>query len=42
MPRTSAAGLLGIDEGTPVRLRRLADDAPAEGIDTPIHLGRRS
>jgi S-adenosylmethionine hydrolase len=41
--RSSAAGLLGIDAGTPVRLRRLnGDDDDVEGVTTPVQLGRRS
>jgi S-adenosylmethionine hydrolase len=40
MPRTSAAALLGLDAGAPVRLRRL-DDA-GEGSTTTVELGRRT
>jgi S-adenosylmethionine hydrolase len=42
MPRTHASGILGIDTGAQVRLRRLDDDAPDPGISTPVELGRRA
>lgn len=43
MPRANAAGLLGLDAGTQVRLRRLDDDQAATGgVTTPVELGRRS
>jgi S-adenosylmethionine hydrolase len=42
MPRTSAAAMLGIDEGTEVRLRQLGDGAEQEGVTTPVELGRRN
>lgn len=41
IPRSSAAGLLGVDAGTQVRLRRLDGDDDA-GVTTPVQLGRRS
>lgn len=40
IPRSSAAGLLGIDAGAQVRLRRLDDDGT--GVTTPVELGRRN
>ena len=42
MPRTHAAGVLGIDTGAQVRLRRLDGDEPDPGVTTPVELGRRS
>jgi S-adenosylmethionine hydrolase len=42
MPRTHASGILGIDTGAQVRLRRLDDDDRAEGVSTPVELGRRT
>ena len=48
MPRTSAAGMLGLDAGAQVRLRRVdteggAADADADsGVTTPVELGRRN
>lgn len=46
MPRTSAAGLLGLDAGTQVRLRRLDVDASGsgdpDGVTTAVELGRRN
>jgi hypothetical protein len=43
IPRSSAAGILGLDAGTQVRLRRLDGEGDGtEGISTPIELGRRS
>lgn len=46
IPRASAAGLLGLDAGTQVRLRRLAGNGEADengdvGVTTPVNLGRR-
>jgi S-adenosylmethionine hydrolase len=40
--RSSAAGMLGLDAGTQVRLRRLDDDEPDAGVSTPVQLGRRN
>jgi hypothetical protein len=43
MPRTSAAGMLGLDAGTQVRLRRLGDDGTEpDGVSSTVHLGRRN
>ena len=40
--RSSAAGLLGLDAGMQVRLRRLADGDADGGVTTAVELGRRS